>query len=97
MCIYLYIYIYTYAYIYIYIHMHNIYIYIYTYNPHLGSINPSVNKVPGPRKLIHHNFEIPGSIISSTQTNNTTWSHLGGDLGGAQKCSGSPGLKKCYV
>ena len=29
-------------------------------------------------------------------TQNTTWSHLGGDLGGVQKCSWSLGLKKCY-
>ena len=30
--------------------------------PTLDSQTPSINKVPGPRKLINQNFEIPGKI-----------------------------------
>ena len=54
-----------------------------------------MNKVPGPPKNNKRKQQIPGKIHK--RKTNTTWSHLGGDLGGAQKCSGSPGLKKCYV
>ena len=36
--------------------------------PTLDQSTPSVNKVPGPRKLINQNFEIPGYINKHTHT-----------------------------
>ena len=80
----------------VYIHI-CIYIYIYIYIKSPPWINKPLLliKSRGPGKLINAKKQYQERLINAKE--NTTWSHLGGDLGGAQKCSGSPGLKKCYV
>ena len=69
------------------------------YNPHLGFKQKPASTQSrgprGPRKLINAKQKYHDRLINANK--NTTWSHLGGDLGGALKCSGSPGLNKCYV
>ena len=45
-----------------------------------------MNKVPARPKINKLTKQVPGTI-NKFKKYNTIWSHLGGDLGGAQKCS----------
>ena len=86
MCIYIYIYVFSLSlYIYIILCIYDICIYIYIYD------NYHCDAWGSPRASATMQ-----DILINTN-NNTTWSHLGGDLGVAQQCSGFPGLKECYV
>ena len=46
--------------------------------------------VPGTPKINKHKKQYQERLINTNK--NTTWSHLGGDLGGAQKVSGAQTL-----